>query len=312
VSRRSPHRKLRIGTRGSDLALTQSGTIADQLRSIGAIVELEIIQTAGDRSSAPSFGSIGPQGVFVREIEQSLIDGVIDLAVHSFKDLPTQSPEGLIVAAVPERIDPADILLIRTESLDKASDSIIPLRPAAKIGTAAARRNAWIRHYRDDIELASLRGNVPTRIARLKQGRYDAIVLAAAGVARLRPVEGLLDSVLEGIEIERLDTASFVPAPAQGALAVQCRSDDTELTELLGQLDDPASRAAVSIERQALAQAEGGCDIAFGAHCVATDTGFTLTTMLERSGRVGAVVVTGSDVATLGATGWAALDKTFT
>lgn len=304
-------RRLRLGTRGSDLALAQSGLIAERLRSLGSAVEIEIINTAGDRSSAPSFGSIGPQGVFVREIEQALLARTIDLAVHSFKDLPTQSPDGLIVAAVPKRVDAADVLLVRSDSFDETPDSILPLRPGARVGTASARRGAWLAHYRDDLEIVSLRGNVPTRIRRLSERRYDGIVLAAAGLERLRPAGDLLDSVLEGIRITRLEPGQFVPAPAQGALAVQCRADDGDVVELLERLDDPESRATVSIERQALAQAEGGCEIAFGAHCIAEDGEYTLRTMLERNGRIGAVEVSGSNADTLGETGWAALDQVF-
>jgi hydroxymethylbilane synthase len=311
MSRGTVDGPLRLGTRGSDLALTQSGSVAAALRRLGADVELVVIRTAGDRSSAPSFASIGPQGVFVREIEQALLAGNIDLAVHSYKDLPTRSPPDLLVAAVPERADPADVLLVRSDSLDDSRDPFIPLGTGARVGTASARRSAWLRHYRDDLEIASLRGNVPTRIGRLHERRYDAIVLAAAGLERLRPAADEPATMLDGITVRRLEPREFVPAPAQGALAVQCRAADAEIVALLEHIDDAASHATVRIERAALAEAEGGCEVAFGAHCVADAAGFTLTTMLERDGLIGAAAVSGDDVAALGAAGWAALARTF-
>jgi hydroxymethylbilane synthase len=259
-------RKLKLGTRGSDLARTQSATIATALRAVGLDVELTIIKTSGDQNQTASFGSIGPQGVFVREIEQALVERRIDLAVHSFKDLPTSSPAELVVAAVPDRVDPADLLLVRRTAL-AAGDDWLPLRMGARVGTASARRRVWLRHFRPDLKIEPLRGNVPTRVRKLTEGAFDAIVLAAAGVERLRPKAQL--GSLDGIEVRRLDPRRFVPAPAQGALAVQCRRDDATVLAALASIDHAPSHAAVRASSAWVARAEGGCDVAFGAYCVA-------------------------------------------
>lgn len=283
---------LRIGTRGSDLAMTQSGWVASELEKSGLRTELVVISTSGDRSSAPSFGAIGPQGVFVREIEQSLIDGEIDIAVHSFKDLPTASPDALVIAAVPPRRDAADWLLYRKSgqtpfrlgpdiSAEAERGLTLPLPANACVGTSSARRQAWLSHWRGDLDVRPLRGNVPTRIKRLADGDFDAILLAGAGIERLTERSGMLDSVLGTIERLRLDPREFVPAPAQGSLAVQCRERDDAIRKALAAIDDPATRAAVELERRALALAEGGCNTAFGAYAERIDEGFELFVMTE-------------------------------
>ena len=297
---------LRLGTRGSDLARTQSGTVAAALERLGVPCELAIIKTAGDQNTTSSFASIGPQGVFVREIEQALVERRIDFAVHSFKDLPTKSPAELTIAAVPARVDPADLLLVRREALAPDTGDWLPLKQGARVGTASARRRAWLQHFRRDLAIEPLRGNVPTRVLRLEEGRFDAILLAAAGVERLQ-AEQRLGSALADIAVLRLDPMRFVPAPAQGALAVQCRRDDARVLEALARLDHAQSRAAVTAERDALARAEGGCDVAFGAYCVSTGGKHELVAMLERGGAVHTARVTGVDAATLGAAVWANL-----
>ncbi|HEU4619891.1 MAG TPA: hydroxymethylbilane synthase [Gammaproteobacteria bacterium] len=286
VKRGTAARPFRLGTRGSDLALTQSGGVASQLEAAGHATRLEVIRTAGDRSQAPSFGTIGAQGVFVREIENALLAGDIDLAVHSFKDLPTISPPGLVIAAVPAREDSADVLLAGEDRLDAAMGGWVPLARGVRVGTSSVRRGAWLRHLRPDLVVEPLRGNVPTRVRKLREGRYDAIVLAAAGLARLEEGGDALRDALEGLVTFRLDPQHFVPAPAQGALAIQCREDRADVLAALAALDDPASRAAVTIERAALALAEGGCNTAFGAYCVVQESGFELTAMLERNRRM--------------------------
>ena len=222
--------KLKLGTRGSDLARTQSETIAAALRRAGYDVELTIIKTSGDQNQTALFGSIGPQGVFVREIEQALVERRIELAVHSFKDLPTSSPAELVVAAVPARIDPADLLLVRRSALADGDDWM-PVAQGARVGTASARRRVWLRHFRPDLEIEPLRGNVPTRVRKLAEGAFDAILLAAAGVERLQAEQRLAG--LDDIEVRRLDPRRFVPAPAQGALALQCRRDDASVLAAL-------------------------------------------------------------------------------
>jgi len=287
--------RLRLGTRGSALARTQSESVAKRLRAAGHEVELVVIRTAGDRSQAPSFGSIGAQGVFVREIEQALLDGEIDLAVHSFKDLPTTSPAGLVIAAVPPREDAADVLIMREDAHDADGDEGLAIREGARVGTSSMRRTIWLKHFRPDLVVAPLRGNVPTRIAKLREGGYDAIVLAAAGLARLRGPGGPVVAALSGLRTSRLEPRRFVPAPAQGALAVQCREDRTDVREALAELDDPPTRAAVTVERDALRRAEGGCNTAFGAYCTAREGLLRVTAMIEREERIVTATVTGND-----------------
>ncbi len=211
--------------------------------------------------------------------------------MHSYKDLPTTSPAGLSVAAGPERRDVADWLLCRREARSD-HDGLLPLRRGARIGTSSARRQAWLRHYRPDLAIAPLRGNVPTRIRRLAAGDYDAIVLAGAGIDRLNEAGDTLSAHLVGLLATRLDAEGFVPAPAQGALALQCRESDTAIRDALGALDAAATRRAVTLERAALALAEGGCDTAFGAHARAAADTVTLAIMTERDGRIRASRVT--------------------
>jgi hydroxymethylbilane synthase len=299
--------KLRLGTRGSDLARTQSGTVAALLGAAGFDVELTIIKTSGDQNQTALFGSIGPQGVFVREIEQALVERRIDLAVHSFKDLPTQSPAELTIAAVPARVDPADLLLVRRAAFARGASGWLPLAPGARVGTASARRRVWLEHFQPDLAIEPLRGNVPTRIRKLEEGAFDAILLAAAGVERLT-AEARLGSALVDVEVVRLDPLRFVPAPAQGALALQCRRDAPLVLDALAQIDHAPSRAAVAAERDALARAEGGCDVAFGAYCVAHADGHELLAMHERAGVVRMARASGRDPAALGAVVWAKLD----
>lgn len=303
----SERTRLRLGTRGSDLARTQSTTIAAALERLGFAVELVVIKTSGDRDTTSGFASIGPQGVFVREIEQALVERRVELAVHSFKDLPTKSPAELTIGAVPARVDPADLLLVRRDAVAGAPGDWLPLAAGARVGTASARRRAWLTHFRADLAVSPLRGNVPTRVRRLEEGRFDAIVLAAAGVERLE-AERRLGSALADITVLRLDPEKFVPAPAQGALAVQCRRDDARVLAALAELDDAPSRAAVTAERGALARAEGGCDVAFGAYCFVSGGKRTLVAMLERSGTVHTARAEGEDPAALAATVWAKLD----
>jgi hydroxymethylbilane synthase len=301
---------LNLATRGSDLAIAQARTVAASLESHGVRTELRIIKTAGDESMADRFSDIGPQGVFAREIELALIDGSADLAVHSYKDLPSRTTEGLCVGAVPPRMDAHDVLLIRKEAL-RASEPFAPIQRGARVGTSSARRQAWLRHFRHDLDLAPLRGNVPTRLGRLRNGDYDAIVLAAAGLDRLQSAEVLLESLLADIAMIPLDMNSFVPAPAQGALAVQCRSDDRSLRDLLAKIDDRTGRECIKAERDALVHAEGGCDVAFGAHCRRVDNGYELVCMLERNGQVHTVNRRAAQSEGLGAAAWQELEREF-
>jgi hydroxymethylbilane synthase len=302
--------KLRLGTRGSDLALTQSESIAAALTAHGADIELVVISTAGDRSQAASFIDIGPQGVFVREIEQALLEHRIDLAVHSYKDLPSTSPAELVVAAVPAREDAADVLVLRRS----AQDSALPLglRHGATVGTASVRRQVWLGHYRPDLVVKPLRGNVPTRLQRLREGRFDAILLAAAGLARLAdgPHGERTRAAAHGLLEQRLDPTLFVPAPSQGALAVQCRAADTALRARLAALDHAPTRATVAAERALLGRVQGGCDVAFGCHCAGRAGSYEMWSMLERDGVVQSFSATGDAPLALAEQHWQYLQST--
>jgi hydroxymethylbilane synthase len=234
---------LRLGTRGSALAMAQSGIVADAVRTrTGRDVELVEITTAGDRSTAP-VASLGV-GVFVSALRDALLAKEIDFAVHSYKDLPTAPPEGLHIAAVPPREDPRDVLVAR-DGL-----TLTELPAGARLGTGAVRRIAQIAALGRNLECVPIRGNVDTRLRKVADGEVDGVILARAGLSRL-------GRAAEATEI--LDPMLMLPAPAQGALAVECRDDDGELLELLAALDDPGTRAAVTAERALLAELEAGC-----------------------------------------------------
>ena len=240
--------RLRLGTRGSALALAQSGTVARALEGLGAEVELVRIETAGDADQARPFAEIGEPGVFVRALERALSDGRIDLAVHSYKDLPSQSPPELAVAAAPERADPRDRLLVRTGAF-QAGAPALPLADGARVGTSSARRAALLRDLRPDLATLLLRGNVDTRLAKVERGDYDAILLAAAGLDRLgRPKVG-----------KPLSVDVMLPAPGQGAIGIECRADDGETCSTLARLDVHLTSSAVRAERAFVAALGGSC-----------------------------------------------------
>lgn len=251
-------RKIVIGSRGSDLALWQAHHVEAELQKLGHEIEIKIIKTQGDRIQHLSFDKLEGKGFFTKELEEKLLSGEIDLAVHSHKDLPTEHPEGLIIAAVSEREDPADILLIRKEKVDASQKFELVTNPI--VGTSSARRKSQLLHHRSDIEIKELRGNVPTRINKLREGQYDAIMLAAAGVERLE-----LD--LSEFHVERLDPQEFIPAPAQGVLGLQIRETDTDLKEILSNLNDDSVARRIGVERRILNLFEGGCQMPLGAYC---------------------------------------------
>ena len=265
-----------LGTRGSELALTQSGLVADALRVLGHEVELRTVKTHGDVESA-SLVTQGGLGVFAAALRQALLDGGVDIAVHSFKDLPTAENAGLVVAAVPERADHRDVLV------SPGGLSLIDLPLGARVGTGSPRRAAQVRARRPDLTVVEIRGNVGTRLARAlgdpatgREADLDAVVLAAAGLARLG----------RDVPATPLD---LLPAPAQGALAVECRAGDAELRAALAALDDPATRFAALAERQVLAELGAGCAAPVGALCTVAGPTATLSArVLDASGHASA------------------------
>jgi hydroxymethylbilane synthase len=240
---------LRLGTRASALAMTQSGHIAARLREAGVDVELVTISTEGDRSSQPLV-EFGGQGVFVAALREALVRGDIDIAVHSLKDLPTTPDPRLVIAAIPTREDPRDVLVAR----DGLTLGELP--QGARIGTGSPRREAQLNALGLGVEVVPIRGNVDTRIAKVVSGEYDGVLLARAGLLRL----GRADEATEVI-----DPLQMLPAPGQGALACECRADDDATIHLLSGLDDSDTRAAVTAERSLLATLEAGCSAPVGA-----------------------------------------------
>jgi hydroxymethylbilane synthase len=251
-------KKIIIGSRGSDLALWQAYHVKAELEKLGCEVELNIIKTQGDIIQHLSFDKMEGKGFFTKEIEAALLDKSIDLAVHSHKDLETNPPAGLIIAAVSEREDPSDLLLVRKEVAVENRQWKLP--EGAIVGTSSARRKSQVMRFRPDVELKDLRGNVPTRIQKLRDGNYDAILLAKAGVSRLK-----ID--LSEFEVITLDPTEFVPAPAQGVLGLQIREEDTELAELLQALNSPIVSKRIAVERRVLNQMDGGCQLPLGVYC---------------------------------------------
>lgn len=249
---------IRIGTRGSKLARWQAEHVAGLLRSLseGPTVELEYIQTEGDKILDVALSRLPGKAFFTKELEQAILDERVDLAVHSMKDVETEMPAGLEIGAVLEREDPRDVLIardgIRLDSLPEG----------AVIGTSSLRRSAFLLRWRPDLEIRDLRGNVPTRIDKLDAGEYDAIVLAAAGVKRLGLADRITDYFTDDI---------LVPAVSQGAIAIQLREHDARIGRFVGALEHPDTRAATTAERAFLRTVEGGCQIPVGAHATVED-----------------------------------------
>jgi hydroxymethylbilane synthase len=246
--------KLTLGTRRSLMAMTQSGHVADAITArTGHEVELVGVTTEGDLSKA-NLAQIGGTGVFVSGLREKVLSGEVDFAVHSLKDLPTLPAEGITLAAVPLRDDPRDALCGTAKLAD--------LPRGARIGTGSPRRVALLRGLRHDVDVVPIRGNADTRLRKVTEGELDAIVLAYAGLVRIDRVEAIS---------EVFDPGQMLPAPGQGALAVECRADRTDLIKILATLDDPASRAAVTAERALLAGLEAGCSAPVGAYAALED-----------------------------------------
>ena len=250
---------LKVGTRGSPLALIQAESVAAPLRTLGADVQIVPVRTEGDRRLEVQLASIGGKGLFVREIEEMLLAGSLDCAVHSLKDLPAETPTGLCLAAFPMREDPRDVLVTR------AKGRLEDLRTGAKLGTGSPRRRALALAIRADFVVEPLRGNVETRLRKLESEDLDGVLLAAAGLTRL----GLAPA-----HVQPLDPDVFVPAVGQGVLAVESRADDRRVLSLLGRLDHAATRACASAERACLARLGASCNSPVAAY--ATRDGSTL------------------------------------
>ena len=247
-----------IGTRGSDLALWQANFVRKELETRGHHVHIQIIKTQGDQLQELSFDKMEGKGFFTKEIEAALLSNDIDLAVHSHKDLETKQPDGLEVAAVSSRANPCELLLIRESVYQE--NALWGLKKDAIVGTSSARRKSQLLALRSDVQIKELRGNVPTRVEKLKTGAYDAILLAKAGILRLE-----LD--LSGLVCIDLTPDEFVPAPAQGVLALQIRSADIELKHALQQINDPAVQKLIHLERSVLSLMDGGCQLPLGVFC---------------------------------------------
>jgi hydroxymethylbilane synthase len=239
---------LKIGSRGSQLALWQAHWIQARLETLGEQCRIEIIKTTGDKITDVALSQVGSKGLFTKEIEEALLAGAIDLAVHSLKDMPTDLPAGLTLAAIPEREDPRDALIGR---------ALNDLGAGARVGTGSLRRAAQLRALRPDLQIEDIRGNVDTRLRKLDEGRYDAIVLASAGLRRLG---------WENRITELFDPGIMCPAVGQGALAVETRDDGGPAFQIAKQLEHADSRATVTAERAVLAALGGGCQAPMGAH----------------------------------------------
>jgi len=273
--------QIRIGSRGSQLALWQANHIAHQLRASGHTVEIEVIRTTGDRMQDPSFvvpPGLDGKGIFIKEIEEALADGRIDLAVHSLKDLPTVLDARFTLAAIPPRADARDAFVC------EPFWALHTLPEDARIGTTSPRRRAQLLSLRPDLQFVALRGNIDTRLRKLEEGQCDALVLACAGLDRLNRTESVH---------QRFTLDEMIPAPGQGALALETRSPkhplatddstrDPAIYAAIAMLEDPATRRATGAERAFLAAMGGGCELPLGAHC--TPTGDLLVQVLSPDG----------------------------
>ncbi len=272
---------LRIGTRGSLLALQQSQWVRDELMRHwpGLTVELQVIKTTGDKILDVPLAKVGGKGLFVKEIEDALEVGEVDLAVHSMKDVPAALPDGLVIAAIPRREDPRDVLVARgVRSLDE-------LPREAKVGTSSLRRAAQVKAIRPDLRVETLRGNLDTRLRKAEEGQFDAVILAAAGLHRMG---------WQARITQYLDPWRFLPAVGQGALGIEARVDDVEVLAILTPLHHPETTVAVKAERSFLAELQGGCQVPIGGYARITGEDVHLDgliasvdgiTLLRRSGQ---------------------------
>ncbi|WP_070120839.1 hydroxymethylbilane synthase [Bacillus marinisedimentorum] len=261
-------RKIVIGSRKSKLALTQTEWVIEQLKQFGLPYEFEVekIVTKGDKILDVTLSKVGGKGLFVKEIEQAMADKEIDMAVHSMKDVPSELPEGFVIACVPERVD------FRDAFISKSGQKLDDLPAGSVVGTSSLRRSSQILSRRPDLEIKPIRGNIDTRLAKLDTEDFDAIVLAAAGLQRM----GWSDDVVT----EYLAPDVMIPAVGQGALAIECREDDKDLQELLQRLNDRYTDLTTTAERAFLYKIEGGCQVPVGAHAVMENGEVTVTAMV--------------------------------
>lgn len=259
-------KRIRIGTRGSKLALWQANFVKETLEGSGFEAELNIIKTKGDLVQTLSFDKLEGKGFFTSELEEALSTGTVDLAVHSMKDLPTDSHQALMIAGVSQRENPSDWLIIRAQAVDRSKP--LNLKTGAVIGTSSNRRKAQIKYLRDDIATFDIRGNVPTRLEKVASGEVDAAILAAAGLIRL-------DLDLSTFELVKLHPREFVPAPAQGVLAFQIRRDDQSMLGIVrDNLHHPDTLKRTNVERKILKLLQGGCHLPLGAYCELDQMGY--------------------------------------
>ena len=264
--------QLTIGSRGSDLALYQANFIREILTTQhGCEVDIKIIKTAGDKIDNVSFDKMEGKGFFTKELEDALLAREIDLAVHSLKDLMTTQPEGLKLGAAGYRANRNELLLINPDA--HTGNGVLPIKTGSTIGTSAARRKAQIAFHHAGLQIEDLRGNVPTRVAKLRNGDYDAILIAAAGVERLN-----LD--LNGIVAVQLDPEVFLPAPAQGILGIQIRRNDPRVESVITKLGSPEEMASAQLERGLLAKFDSGCSLPLGVHSETRGQEYRLTAVL--------------------------------
>src|ERR1041385_5979910 len=254
----SPKQTIRIATRSSELALRQARMVAQRLSELGVQSELVTYKTAGDKNLDTPLSKIGGKGLFTQELEQDLLKGKVHCCVHSLKDLPTTNPEGLEIAAVMEREDPRDVLVVNHLV---GADTLEELPRGSRVGTSSLRRRAQLMALRKDLEIVELRGNVPTRVRKVDDGQVHAAILAAAGLHRLEARQRINSY---------LDAPRCLPAPAQGAIAVQIRSDDEAIRHAVAKINDKRTEVQTRAERSFLASLEGGCQVPIGA--LASDT----------------------------------------
>lgn len=252
---------IRIGTRASELALRQAALVESALVARGFTVELVQIRTTGDKKTQEPLSSIGARGLFTRELESALLRKKVDCCVHSLKDLPTEQPDGLELAAILEREDPRDVLVINPVT---DASSLADLPAGSRVGTSSLRRRAQLLAARQDLDVVDMRGNVPTRLKKMDEGKFHAAVLAAAGLIRLGARQRIKAF---------LEPPGWLPAAGQGAIAVQIRSSDDRMRSLVAELDHAATRIAVTAERAFLAALEGGCQVPIGALVMSSPKG---------------------------------------